>query len=71
MILAGDVGGTKVDLALYNFDGGKLNIVRTKKFPASGYATLQDVVLEFLKDPEIGEKVEGEVVAACFGCPVR
>lgn len=69
MILAGDVGGTKVDLALYNFDGGKLNIVHTKKFPASGYASLQDVVLEFLKDPEIGEKVDGQVVAACFGCP--
>ncbi|AFL87321.1 glucokinase [Terriglobus roseus DSM 18391] len=69
MILAGDVGGTKVDLALYSFDGGKLTVVRTKKFPASGYASLQDVVLEFLKDPDVERKVEEQVVAACFGCP--
>lgn len=69
MILAGDVGGTKVDLALYNFTGGRLQVVRQKKYPASQYATLQDVVLEFLKDPDIERKVEEQVIAACFGCP--
>ena len=69
MILAGDVGGTKVDLALYSFTGGKLAMVRNKKFPASNYATLQDVVIEFLKDPDIEKKVEEQVIAACFGCP--
>ncbi len=31
MILAGDVGGTKVHLALYDFEGGKLKLVRDEK----------------------------------------
>ena len=69
MILAGDVGGTKVDLALYSFEGGKLQVVRQEKYPASAYQSLQDVVLAFLGENEVAEKVEHEVVAACFGCP--
>ncbi len=69
MILAGDVGGTKVDLALYHFQAGRLNIVRSRKYPAAEFATLQDVVEAFLSVDDTGEKVEHEVVAACFGCP--
>ena len=65
MILAGDVGGTKVHLALYNFVGGKLVPVRDHKFPASQFASLDDVVKAFLTDPE--EKKQ--IVAATFGCP--
>ncbi len=69
MILAGDVGGTKVDLALYDFEGGKLRMLRSKKYPAHEFATLQDVVKAFLATEDTIEKVEHEVVAACFGCP--
>jgi glucokinase len=69
MILAGDVGGTKVDLALYNFEGGKLQVVRNTKYPASEFAGLQDVVAEFLRDPQVDRAVEENVIAACFGCP--
>lgn len=65
MILAGDVGGTKVHLSLYNFEEGRLRPLRDEKFPAAHFACLDDVVKEFLKDP--GEKAE--IVAACFGCP--
>lgn len=66
MILAGDVGGTKVHLALYNFANGRLQPVRDKKFPAHEYARLDDVVLEFLS---AGEPDAAKIVAACFGCP--
>jgi glucokinase len=65
MILAGDVGGTKVHLALYNFEAGRLVPVRDQKFPAGQYASLDDIVHAFLTDPE--EKKQ--IVAACFGCP--
>jgi glucokinase len=65
MILAGDVGGTKVHLALYNFVGGRLVAVRDHKFPAHEFATLDDVVKAF----QAQGKDESEVVAACFGCP--
>jgi glucokinase len=65
MILAGDVGGTKVHLALYNFAGGKLVPVRDHKFPAHEFATLDDVVKAF----QAQGSDDGEIVAACFGCP--
>jgi glucokinase len=70
MILAGDVGGTKVHLALYNFDGGRLVPVRDQKFPAAEFATLDDVVHRFLgeNDGHAAEDLKS-IVAACFGCP--
>ena len=67
MILAGDVGGTKVHLALYNFAGGRLVQVREEKFPAHEFATLDDVVNKFLASDD-GAKRE-QIAAACFGCP--
>jgi glucokinase len=66
MILAGDVGGTKVHLALYNFAGGRLSAVRDQKFPAHEFATLDDVVKAFLTQDNTPVD---QVVAACFGCP--
>lgn len=66
MILAGDVGGTKVHLALYSFEGGRLRWLRDQKFPAADYRSLDVVVKEFL-----GAETDckHEIVAACFGCP--
>jgi glucokinase len=66
MILAGDVGGTKVHLALYNFEGGRLNAIRDHRYPAHDYARLDDVVTEFLSAGDVERK---NVAAACFGCP--
>src|SRR5450631_1744364 len=64
MILAGDVGGTKVHLALYNFDGGRLKPVRDEKVPAHELPSLEAAVGKFLV---AGEREQ--IVAACFGCP--
>jgi len=64
MILAGDVGGTKIHLALYNFAAGRLTAVRDHKFPAQEYTGLDAVVKAFLADGECAQ-----VAAACFGCP--
>ena len=61
MILAGDVGGTKVHLALYDFANGKLDYRREERFPAKEYSGLETIVAEFLG----GEKA----TAACFGVP--
>ena len=61
MILAGDVGGTKVDLALYDFINGKLKYTRDKVFRAKEYSGLEAIVKEFLG--------EDKVTAACFGVP--
>ncbi len=64
MILAGDVGGTKVHLSLYSFQGGNLLKLREEKFPAQDYACLDDVVKEFL-----GHGDRKDIIASCFGCP--
>jgi len=61
MILAGDVGGTKVHLALYDFKAGKLDYSRDERYAAKDYAGLEEIVKLFLG----GAKVD----AACFGVP--
>ncbi|MGB7267323.1 MAG: glucokinase [Terracidiphilus sp.] len=61
MILAGDVGGTKVHLALFDFIDGNLKHARDKQYPAKEYAGLEAIVKEFV----LTEKV----TAACFGVP--
>jgi glucokinase len=66
MILAGDVGGTKVHLALYNFEGGRLRSLREQKYPAHEYASLGAVIEKFLEVDNVDRK---DIVAACFGVP--
>ena len=61
MILAGDVGGTKVRLGLYDFVDGRLECSRERRFAAGEYSGLEEVVKEFLGSHQ--------VTAACFGVP--
>ena len=61
MILAGDVGGTKVHLALYDFTKGSLQHTRDGRYPAKDYSGLEEIVKEFLRNDE--------VTSACFGVP--
>jgi glucokinase len=61
MILAGDVGGTKVHLALYDYINGKLEYSRDERYPAKEYTGLEEIVREFLS--------ADKVTAACFGVP--
>ena len=64
MILAGDVGGTKVHLALYSFEGGRLKPFRDDRVPAQELPSLDAAVEQFLLPGE-----REQIVAACFGCP--
>jgi glucokinase len=61
MILAGDVGGTKVDLALFDFTEGKLTHRRDKRYRAREYPGLEEIVREFMGADRAS--------AACFGVP--
>ncbi|HET6207069.1 MAG TPA: glucokinase [Terracidiphilus sp.] len=61
MILAGDVGGTKVHLALYDFTDGKLVYKREERYAAKDYTGLEAIVKEFLGSDQ--------ATAACFGVP--
>ncbi len=61
MILAGDVGGTKVHLALYDFTNGQLKYTRDEPYAAKEFHGLEEIVKLFLG----AEKV----TSACFGVP--
>jgi glucokinase len=69
MILAGDVGGTKVDLALCKFDKGQLLTVHDHKYHAKDFPGLVQIVEAFLVECKqtLGQPVD--VLAACFGVP--
>ena len=61
MILAGDVGGTKVHLAVYDFTNGKLTHTRDERYAAKEYNGLAEIVKEFLGADKVS--------SACFGVP--
>ena len=69
MILAGDVGGTKVDLVLCKFENGQLLTVHDHKFHARDFPGLVQIVEAFLEECKqtLGQPVD--VLAACFGVP--
>ncbi len=67
MILAGDIGGTKTNLALFAPREEELQQVRQSSFRSRDFNTLEEIVQRFLGDsPQ-------HVEAACFGIagPVR
>ncbi|WP_319381437.1 glucokinase [Thiomicrorhabdus sp.] len=59
-ILAGDVGGTKTVLALYNNDGAQLEEIRKAVFPSGRHTRFEDLLIEFLGDDK-------EIESATFG----
>ena len=61
MILAGDVGGTKVNLALYEFTDGKLTYTRDERYAAKEYHGLEEIVKQFLGTDR--------ATSACFAVP--
>src|SRR3989454_10876802 len=66
--LAGDVGGTKTEPALFAGSGSGLREIRARTFPSREYTSLEGIVGAFLET-----EPAGSVAAACFGVagPVR
>jgi len=48
MILAGDIGGTKTHLALFDWKDERTQPIRTESFPSKEYASLEEILEEFL-----------------------
>ncbi|MFQ5881009.1 MAG: glucokinase [Candidatus Methylomirabilales bacterium] len=61
MILAGDIGGTKTNLAFFSEEGGRLISVTQESFPSKDYPSLEAVVREFAGGASLSE------VSAAFG----
>ncbi|MDH3442307.1 MAG: glucokinase [Deltaproteobacteria bacterium] len=61
LVLAGDIGGTKTNLALFSVRGDKLHSESSRSFQSKRYSGLTPVVQEFISDNR------HTVDAACFG----
>jgi glucokinase len=61
MILAGDIGGTKTLIALYENPRGTLSRVQEEAYPSRDFPSLEDILLRFLdRTPRVA------IRAACF-----
>jgi glucokinase len=63
VVLAGDVGGTKSNLGLFEVEAGLPRLLRSAKYPSAAYPGLAPMLEEFLGTDA------GQVRAACFGVP--
>jgi glucokinase len=61
MFLAGDIGGTKTNLAVYVYEDDRLVAKKIASYPSKDHATLAEIVLHFLADGF------SDVRQACFG----
>ena len=61
-ILAGDVGGTKTNMALYQAGSGRLRLLKEKKYASGDYHSLIDIIRDFS-----GKKLPDRVCAAVAG----
>ncbi len=69
MILAGDVGGTKCNLALYQRQGGRLAQIVKHRYESHLFPSFDKIIANFLADTSKQLKATGagSVVAAGFG----
>ena len=51
MILVGDIGGTKINLALYDWDKERVDPIREDSVWTADYESLEEVLTEFLEEP--------------------
>jgi glucokinase len=61
LVLAGDIGGTKTNLALFSVHGEKLRSESFRSFPSKRYSGLEPVLQEFLAVDK------HSIDSACFG----
>lgn len=63
ILLAGDIGGTKCNMAVFHVLGDTLTIEKNQRYHSGAYPSLNAILREFL-DTE-----KRPIVAACFGVP--
>nr|MDQ3804186.1 glucokinase [Acidobacteriota bacterium] len=62
MIIAGDIGGTKTNVALFESHGRRLDrIIAQRSYPSGRYGSLEAIVGEFVAE------LKPLVTHACFG----
>ncbi len=61
MFLAGDIGGTKTNLALYAYQDDRLIVRKTASYPSKDHTTLAEMIRTFLSD------ITEPVIHGCLG----
>jgi glucokinase len=69
MILAGDIGGTKCNLAVFEEHGSSLQLVFKRRYATSEFSSLEKLIERFFREcaAESGARPEGNISAAGFG----
>jgi len=62
-LLAGDIGGTKTNLAIFSAEGNTLTMERHQRYPTASHTSLNAIIRKFLG------KDEKRFSAACLGVP--
>jgi len=62
MIVAGDIGGTKTHLALYELESDGVKLIYEELFVSSAYATFEEIIVAFTNNPYVRD-----VEALCLG----
>ena len=62
MILAGDIGGTKTNLALYEYKDGELKLQTQHQFASQKYQNFSDVIQEFISSYDVKD-----IESVCLG----
>lgn len=62
MILAGDIGGTKTNLALYKYNNETLELQTQHQFVSQNYKSFSDVIQEFISSYNVKD-----IEAVCLG----
>ena len=60
-VLAGDIGGTKTRVGIFDVDGGVCRVVEERSYPSRDYRGLGEIVADFIGSDGSGCR------AACFG----
>ena len=69
MILAGDVGGTKCNLAVLEARGSSLQLVFKRRYATGDFGSLENLIDKFFGEcaAETGKTAKGKIDAAGFG----
>jgi predicted NBD/HSP70 family sugar kinase len=69
MILAGDIGGTKCNLAVFEEHGASLNLIFKRRYATREFASLEELIEKFFREcaAESGVRPQGDIAAAGFG----
>ena len=58
MIVAGDIGGTKTHLALFDWKKDRVDPVRLESFHSADYTSLEDMLTEFFAPPTAPQSID-------------